>query len=66
MKTEFKPGVVVKPCKSRYHTIADHNFHIRRNGVCPYCLSGSRPVHRSCLDVDGNWNVKVEELIGGV
>jgi len=29
------------------HSFEDHNFWIKRNGVCPYCLSGSRAVCKS-------------------
>ena len=33
-----------KGLKGGLHSVEDHNFWISRNGVCPYCLSGSRPV----------------------
>ena len=32
--------------KSRLHSFSQHNFWIGRNGVCPYCLGGSRAVHK--------------------
>ena len=31
------------------HSLEDHNFWILRNGVCPYCLSGSKPVPKCVI-----------------
>jgi len=41
--------------KSLYHTLEDHDYWISRNGVCPYCMSGSKPVAKCLIDADGNW-----------
>ena len=47
---EFKTcEPVVNKFTKDLHSIEDHNFWIRRNGVCPYCRCGSRPVHKSVI-----------------
>ena len=46
---EHPPLPDVKRDKSRFHTIEDHNYWIKRNGVCPYCTIGSEPVQKSIL-----------------
>ena len=48
----------VKTERSKYHTLESHNFHIARFGRCPYCNSGSKPVHKSFLGDDGTWDEK--------
>jgi len=40
---------VVKTYSSRFHSIESHNFWIGRHGVCPYCNSGSKAVHKSLI-----------------
>lgn len=51
-------GQEVKVRRSRFHRIEDHNFWIDRIGKCPYCHSGSKPVHSSLIDMgDGGWKV---------
>ena len=47
---EIKSGVlVVKTRPSRLHSIEDHNFWINRNGKCPYCHNGSKPVPKAMI-----------------
>lgn len=37
----------IKMANRGLHSIEDHNFWIRRNGTCPYCHSGSKPVPKA-------------------
>lgn len=46
---DYFNNCVVKPKKSKYHTLEDHNFHIRRYGRCVYCRLGSKPVPKSVI-----------------
>jgi len=56
-----KPEPVHK--KAKFHSIEACNFWVRRNGVCPYCMSGSKAVHKSLIDSDGNWvDSSIKEL----
>ena len=50
MKNEFDE-MVVKTSRSLFHSIEDHNYWIKRNKTCPYCLNGSKPRHRSEIEV---------------
>jgi len=45
MINEFNE-MVVKTQRSLFHTFEAHNYWIDRNGRCPYCLNGSKPVHK--------------------
>lgn len=44
----------VKTVKSKYHSIEQHNFWIKRNKCCPYCNSGSTPVHKTIVIAELN------------
>jgi len=35
--------------KCELHSLENHNFFIKRYGKCPYCDSGSKPVHKSII-----------------
>lgn len=48
-KNEVKTPVEVKTSKSLLHSIEDHDYWISRIRVCPYCRSGSKPVHKSLI-----------------
>ena len=37
---------------NKLHSIEDHNYWIKRNGKCPYCMSGSKPIEHNLI-VDG-------------
>ena len=39
----------VKTECSKFHSIESHNYWIKRNGKCPYCMNGSKPVHKSII-----------------
>jgi len=41
----------VKTSRSLYHSIVDHNFWIDRHGQCPYCVNGSKPVHKKEMEL---------------
>lgn len=49
-----------KPHLCKFHSLCDHNFYISRYGRCVYCMSGSKPIHRSLIGEDGDL-VKVKK-----
>ena len=53
----------VKTEKSKYHTIEQCNYYAKRGIRCPYCNIGSKPVHKSLIDENGDWKFKdIKEL----
>ena len=38
-------GKIPKTIKSKYHTMEVHNYWIKRNNRCLYCMNGSKPIH---------------------
>ena len=38
-----------KMIKLNLHSIESHNYWIKRNGVCPYCNMGSKPVPKDVI-----------------
>jgi len=50
MVNEFEE-MKVKTQRSLFHSLVDHNYWIKRNGRCPYCVNGSKPVHKREMEV---------------
>lgn len=46
---EIKTLPKVNNNKSLYHSFESHNYWIERNQLCPYCNSGSKPIHKSII-----------------
>ena len=50
MLTEFIKPLPVVHGKNLLHSFESHNYWIDRNKVCPYCMSGSKPVQKVLVD----------------